>query len=133
MKLRAARTGSAELQERLARLGRTQKRIEALVAFIADGNASESVAATLKDLEHQAKQERIAIDALKATTKRPVVLPAPDAILERGLRLKEILAGDPMRAQLALRRLLRGGTIRMTPRFLSLEGGSACREVGNSA
>ena len=56
-----SRTLDAELRERRERLKRTEDRIKGLVTFIADGDRSEYIVTTLRDLEAQAKTERAAI------------------------------------------------------------------------
>ena len=106
---------NAELQERQGRRDRTQERLDHLVDFIAPGNASPTVAGTIADLEAQLRQEEEAISALKARAKQPVVLPSPDAVLKQGLRMREILDGDPLRAREYLQHLFRGEGITMTP------------------
>jgi hypothetical protein len=106
---------NAELQERQGRRDRTQERLAHLVDFIAQGNASPTVAGTIDDLEAQLRQEEEAIAALRARAKQPTVLPSPDAVLKQALRMREILDGDPLRAREYLQHLFRGEGITMTP------------------
>ncbi len=53
--------------------------------------------------------------ALEAHATSLVVLPAPDAIVERALALDRLLAGEPLRAREALRRFFQDGDIILTP------------------
>lgn len=106
---------NAELEERRARLARTEECIQNLVSFIAAGNASESVANALKDLEAQARTEKASIAAIIDSAEKPVRLPTPDDLLSRARRLSTLLVSDPTRGREALRRLFEGGQIKVTP------------------
>jgi site-specific DNA recombinase len=108
-------SANAELRERQGRLERTRERLAYLVDFIAQGNVSPTIASTIRDLEAQAQQEEHSISALKARARGPVVLPTPDAVLKQGLRLGDILRGDPLRARELLLRLFRNEGVTMTP------------------
>jgi len=79
-----------------------------LIQFIAGGDESPYVRTALRDLEAQAKTEKAAIAALLASSEGPIVLPSPDEVRRRGLRLKELLHGEPMAARSALSRLFNG-------------------------
>ncbi len=59
-----SRKANAELEDRRARLARTEERIHGLIKFISEGDHSDYVRTTLKDLEVQAKTEKAAIKAL---------------------------------------------------------------------
>ena len=109
------KTSTAELRSHRATLERTEQRIGALIQFIAGGNKSPYVQTALRDLESQASTEKAAIAALLASSERPIVLPSPDEVLRRGLRLRELLHGDPLAAQLALRRLFNGQRLVLHP------------------
>lgn len=110
-----ARTANRELDERRARLERTEGRIRGLVEFIAQGDHSQYIRDTLRDLEAQAQQEKREIEAVISRSKVPVRLPTADQILERALDLERVLASDPVRAREALRRLLAGCMIVLEP------------------
>lgn len=110
-----ARDANRELDERRARLDRTEQRIAGLVTFLADGDRSEYVVSALRDLEAQAVAEKREIAAILARAKTPVRLPTADQILERALDLERVLAADPVRAREALRRLLVDGKIVLEP------------------
>lgn len=107
------RVRDAQLAERRDRLARTEKRIEGLVTFIAEGNRSDAVAKALADAEAQARDERAAIAELSRRATEPAQLPPVDAIVERVFDLEARLSADVLRGREALRRLLRGGEIRL--------------------
>lgn len=109
------RTLNRELDERRGRLERTEQRIHGLVSFIADGDRSEYVVTTLRDLEAQARTEKAAIADLLVRAKSPIRLPTADEVLVRAMDLEATLAGDPVRAREALRRLFKDGRIVLHP------------------
>ncbi len=106
-----ARNANREIDERRARLERTEQRIAGLVTFLADGDRSDYVVSALRDLEAQALAEKREIAAIVAHAKTPVRLPTADQIFERALDLERTLAADPVRAPEALRRLLVDGVL----------------------
>jgi DNA invertase Pin-like site-specific DNA recombinase len=112
------RTYSRDLEkertERRERLQRTEERIQGLVNFIADGDRSEYIVKTLRDLEAQAKTERAAIERLEQAAKQPLRLPSPDEIALGAFRLEQLIAGDQHRARLQLQRLLKEGELRVS-------------------
>ncbi|MFO0617263.1 MAG: recombinase family protein [Polyangiaceae bacterium] len=110
-----SRTTSRELEERRARLARTEERIAGLVEFIATGDRSDYVRKALADLEHQANEEKKAIGAVLESTKTPIRLPTPAEVVACALDLKRVLDGDPALAREALRKLFKGGRITMLP------------------
>lgn len=118
------RTTNLELSERTQRLARTDQRIRGLVEFVAQGDHSETVRATLQDLEVQAKMERAAIESLKDRLRGPVALPRPDDVLARATEFDATLRSDPHRARESLRRMFLDGRIVMTP---SDDGGYEAR------
>jgi hypothetical protein len=73
------------------------------------------VADALRDLEVQARSEKAAIAAIKAAVGKPIVLPTPDELVERALALESLLAGEPLRAREALRRLFVDGRVVLHP------------------
>jgi hypothetical protein len=72
-----SRSATKELDERRGRLARTEERIAGLIEFIAQGDRSEYVRKALADLEHQATEDKRAIEAVSARTRAPVRLPSP--------------------------------------------------------
>lgn len=108
-----SRTLDAELRERRERLKRTEDRIKGLVTFIADGDRSEYIVTTLRDLEAQAKTERAAIERVQREAQEPLRLPSPDEIVAAVFRFDAMLAGDPEAARTRLRRWLKDGTLRV--------------------
>ena len=109
------RTLNRELEEHRARLGRVEQKIRGLIEFIAGGERSEYITNTLRDFEAQARTEKAAITELLARAKSPARLPAPDEVLARAMDLEATLAGDPVRAREALRRLFKDGRIVLRP------------------
>lgn len=112
---RAGRDASRVLDEHSKRLARTEERIRALVDYLANGDRSEYVTDAMRDLEVQARADKAAIAAIKAAAGKPVVLPTPDELVERALALETLLAGDPLRAREALRRLFVDGRVVLHP------------------
>lgn len=112
---KVSREGNAQLEERRARLARTEERIAGLVEFIARGDQSEYVRKTLIDLEAQAKQEKAAIAELVRATSRPIQLPTPELILLQCARLEAIAEDEPLRAREALRALFGGEGLLVKP------------------
>lgn len=110
-----SRTGNAELQERRARLERTEERLRNLVDFISRGETFPSVREALADLEAQAKQEKDAIARLRETGAKPVQLPTPDMILDLWNKFERIAEHDPLQTREALRLLFAGQGLRATP------------------
>ncbi len=106
----------AGLKDHRDRLKRTEERIKGLVGFIADGDRSEYVVSTLRDLEAQAKAERAAIDRLHKEAQEPLRLPSIDEITAAGFRLDALLSGDPEQGRTRLRRWLRDSEIRIARR-----------------
>jgi len=108
-----SRALDAELKERRERLKRTEDRIKGLVSFIADGDRSEYVVSTMRDLEAQAKAERAAIDRIQREAQQPLRLPSPDEIVTGVFSFDALLAGDPEAARTRLRRWLKDGHLRV--------------------
>lgn len=108
-----SRERNAELDERRARLERTEEKIRGLVEFIATGDKSEYIVSTLHDLEAQAKQEKAAIANIERDAATPIRLPTPEEVLRRVFDLEAHLRDDPTVGREKLRRLLKGGTIKL--------------------
>jgi hypothetical protein len=66
----------ARRKERVERLERTEEKIRGLLAFIATGDRSEYVVATLRDLEAFARAEKAALAELTQEANRPLRLPS---------------------------------------------------------
>lgn len=109
------RGATADLAERRGRLARTEERIKGLVTFIADGDRSEYVVTTLRDLEAQARTEKAAIAELESRADSPIKLPTPDEVLQRVFDFEARLKDDVLAGREALRELLRDGQIRLRP------------------
>lgn len=108
-----SRERNAVLDERHARLQRTEEKIRGLIEFIATGDKSEYIVSTLHDLEAQAKQEKAAIAQVEREAATPIKLPAPEEVLKRVFDLEARLREDPTVGREMLRRLLKGGTIKL--------------------
>lgn len=102
-----------EFKERRERLQRTEERIKGLVRFIADGDRSEYVVATLRDLEAQAKADRAAIERLQREAQEPLRLPSLEEITRGAFSLQNLIDGNRDQARLKIRRFLKGGEIRV--------------------
>ncbi len=103
-----------DLAEHRERLKRTEDRIKGLVQFIADGDRSDYVVATLRDLEVQAKTDHAAIDRLQRAAREPLRLPSLTEITRSVFDLDRMLGGDVDHARLRLRRWLKDGVIRVS-------------------
>lgn len=110
-----SRTGNAELEERRARLERTEERIRHLIKFISEGESFDSVREALADLEAQAKQEKAAIARLRETAAKPIQLPTPDIIMNVWRNFERIAQSDALQTREALRSLFAGQPLRATP------------------
>lgn len=110
-----SRTQTKELDERRARLVRTEERIGGLIDFLAQGDRSDYVRKALADLEHQANEEKRAIESVLARSRAPVRLPTPDDVVACALDLERLLASDAAVAREALRQLFRDGRVTLTP------------------
>lgn len=110
-----SRTATMRLQEHEGRLARTEQRIQGLVGFLADGDRSEYVVSTLRDLEAQAATEKRAIQELRAQVEKPIPLPSPDMVMERVFALEARLMEDVLHGREALRSLFHEGQIRLIP------------------
>jgi site-specific DNA recombinase len=110
-----SRKVNAEIGERRQRLERTEQRIAGLVRFIADGDHSDYVRTTLKDLEAQANTEKRAIAELLKRGSAVVSLPSPEQTVEHALRFEELLLKDPTRGREELRRMFEGEQVLVRP------------------
>ncbi|HVY31269.1 MAG TPA: recombinase family protein [Polyangiaceae bacterium] len=112
----ARREVNRELTDVRGRLARTEQRIAALIRFLADGDRSDYVAVTLRDLEAQARADKAAAAALEAQGSLPIELPTPAVVAERAKNLRLLFgSGDPIQVREALRRYFADGRITLTP------------------
>ena len=102
-----------ELAERKDRLQRTEDRLKGLVGFIADGDRSEYVVTTLRDLESQAKAERAAIERLHREAQQPLRLPSLDELAHGAFALDRLVVDQPDKARMMIRGALKDGEIRV--------------------
>lgn len=125
-----SRTLEGELKDHRARLARTEDRIKGLVAFIADGDRSEYIVSTLRDLETQAKADRAAIDRIHRQAQQPLRLPSPDEIVSAVFSFDEMLTGDPDLSRVRLRRWLKDGVLRVKQVGRGFEVHGGCFPLG---
>ncbi len=120
-----SQTLDREVRERRERLKRTEDRLKGLVQFIADGDRSEYIVATLRDLEVQAKTDRAAIERIQREAAQPLRLPSPDEIVEAVFSFDAMLAGDAELGRARLRRWLKDGIVRVSkaPNGFGVRGG----------
>lgn len=103
----------AEIKERRERLKRTEDKIKGLIGFIAEGDRSEYVVSTLRDLEVQAKTDRAAIERIQREAQQPLRLPSLPEISAAVFELTRSLTAAPTVARARLRRWLKDGEIRV--------------------
>jgi site-specific DNA recombinase len=103
----------AEVKDRRERLGRTEDQIKGLVGFLANGDRSEYVVTTLRDLESHAKAERAAIERIQKEAQQPLRLPSVDELTAAVLRFDSLLAADPDLARARMRRWLKDEVVRV--------------------
>lgn len=108
-----SRNLEARRKERIERLARTEEKIRGLIEFIATGDRSEYVVATLRDLEAFARAEKAALAEIAEQANHPLHLPSIDEIRAVGLSVEEHLAADPEVGRATLRRWLNNGLIRV--------------------
>lgn len=106
---------NADVDERRQRLQRTVQRMAGLVTFIADGDHSEYIRTTLKDLEAQATAEKRAIAELLERGSGAVRLPSPEQTVERAVLFETLLLKDPTRGREELRRMFEGEQVLVRP------------------
>ena len=102
-----------EFKERQERLIRTEERIQGLISFIADGDRSDYIVATLRDLEAHAKSEKAAIERIKDEIAQPLRLPSVDELANMAFDLEARLTKDPQAGRMQLQRWLTQVQIRV--------------------
>lgn len=110
-----SRNINAEVEERRARLQRTEQKIAGLVRFIAEGDHSDYVRTTLLDLEAHAKAEKRAIAELVSRNNEAVCLPSPEETVERAFMFERMLLEDPVAGREELRRMFEGEQVLVRP------------------
>src|SRR5215468_8372888 len=106
-----SRNLEARRRERVERLARTEEKIRGLIEFIATGDRSEYVVATLRDLEAFARSEKAALAELAQEANRPLRLPSIEEVTALATDLEARLTEDPELGREALRRWLHEGRI----------------------
>ncbi len=114
-----SRALDAELAERRERLARHEQRIRNVAMMQIDGDRSPYLADMRRDFEAQAVTERAAIAELEARAVMPLRLPSPQELAEDRIlvldALRDAEGDDVPAAREQLRRLLKGGSIVLTP------------------
>ncbi len=106
-----SRNLEARRKERVERVARTEDKIRGLVEFIATGDRSEYVVATLRDLEAFVRSEKAALAELAQEANRPLRLPSIEEVTMAATDLEARLNEDPEIGREALRRWLHDGRI----------------------
>ena len=106
-----SRNLEARRKERVERLARTEEKIRGLIEFIAVGDRSEYVVATLRDLEAFARSEKVALAELAQEANRPLRLPSIEEVTALATDLEARLTEDAELGREALRRWLHEGRI----------------------
>lgn len=107
-----SRNGDREQREVRARLEKTERQIEKLVDFVAEGKGTKAVAERLEILEREAATER------KALAKRDLALtklPTPDERMKLVFDLERRLIADVTKGREELKRVFRNGKIVLPP------------------
>lgn len=110
-----SRRSTANLREVTERMTRTRARLDNLVAFVAEGNRSATIATAIGDLEVQLRADQAAVRALKEQVALPAVLPTPEAVLTRAQQLDRIFRADPTRLRQKLLRFFENGEVLLHP------------------
>lgn len=107
---------ASERAQRLTKLSRTETKIRRLVDAIADG-ASDAIGSRLRDLEAEARRERIAIAELAHAATAADDVPTAEELLEEMRDLDDLLTGGDVAAgRERLRAVLADGSIVATPK-----------------
>ena len=104
----------ADIKERRERVKRTEAKIRGLVDFIAQGDRSEYVVSTLRDLETYVRSEKAAIEQLEGQAQQPLRLPSVDEIAALAFQLDTRLKQDPQAGRAQLQRWLKDGKLLVT-------------------
>jgi len=107
----AQRKSDAEINERAERLKRTELKIRQLIEFIANGNRSDYVISTMRDLEAYARTEKAELDALVERSRQPISLPSLVELEAMATNLKACVMCDVDGGREMLRRYLEDGVV----------------------
>ena len=105
-----------ELRERKARLGRVEEKIGRLISYIAQGEQSDYVTRTLRQLEAEAKADKHEIDRLAESLRAPIRLPSIDDITALVFEIDNRLQQDPEAGRYVLKQWFADKEIRIIPR-----------------
>ena len=108
-----SRNLEADIKERRDRIKRTEDKIRGLIEFIAQGDRSEYVVSTLRDMETYVRAEKAAVDQLVTQAQEPLRLPSVDEIASLALQLDARLNDDPQAGRAQLLRWLKDGKLRV--------------------
>src|SRR3569623_2025454 len=103
----------AEIKDRRDRIKRTEDKIRGLIEFVAQGDRSEYVTSTLKDLETYVLAEKAAVAQLVEQAQAPLRLPSVEEITSMAYKLNQRIQEDPMAGRAQLIRWLREGQLRV--------------------
>ena len=105
-----------DLDDSRRRLAKMESRIESLVELLADGERSDYVRRTLRDLESQAKGEKRTIADLEARTRAQTAeLPSVEQVIGAFLDMNATLQTDVAAGRERLRQLFKDGKISLIP------------------
>jgi site-specific DNA recombinase len=107
-----SRTLEADVNDRRERIKRTEEKIRGLFDFVAQGDRSQYVTSTLRDLETYVLAENATVAQLVAQAEQPLRL--PDEVTAMAFELDQRLMHDPQAGREQLIRWLRDGSFRVT-------------------
>jgi site-specific DNA recombinase len=102
-----------DIKERRERIKRTEDKIRGLIEFISQGDRSEYVTSTLRDLETYVRAEKATVEQLLKQAQEPLRLPSIDEITSLAFDLDARLGQDPQAGRAQLIRWLRDGSLRV--------------------
>ena len=109
-----SRNLDADIKDRRDRIKRTEDKIRGLIDFVSQGDRSEYVTSTLRDLETYARAEKATVAMLLEQAQEPLRLPSADEIVSLAYDLNERLMDDPQAGREQLIRWLKDGTLRVS-------------------
>lgn len=102
-----------DIKERRDRIKRTEDKIRGLIDFVAQGDRSEYVTSTLKDLETYVRAEKATVAKLLEDAQEPLHLPSIDEISSLAFELDHRFQQNPEAGRAQLGRWLRDGSLRV--------------------
>jgi site-specific DNA recombinase len=114
-----------ELNQCKTRLARTEEQIQSLIRFIAQGERSDYVSTALRDLEGQARADKIELARLTQQAQTPLRLPSIQEVTALVFDLDSRLAEDPEAGRQLLRRWFQDQQIQIIP-----QGDGTCLAQG---